>query len=169
MDLDFLESDLSELVELELILLFIYLNSFLPSVGVLSTFGCSSTTTVEVAAASFFFSIASNRGGTPRRLGFSSSTGISMGISIQECAEEFENRNKTTQNGGSQRPNSHQFSGTMGFTTHQRHKKILKLAKGYRGRQKNCYTIAVRSVIKAQSRAYVLVLIVLVTDMWVES
>ncbi|KAK8830998.1 hypothetical protein WA577_003698 [Blastocystis sp. JDR] len=43
----------------------------------------------------------------------------------------------------------------MAPTTHHYHKKILKLAKGFRGRQKNCYTIAVRSVIKAQSRAYV--------------
>lgn len=44
----------------------------------------------------------------------------------------------------------------MAPTTHHSHKKILKLAKGYRGRQKNCYTVAVRSVIKAQSRAFVL-------------
>lgn len=44
----------------------------------------------------------------------------------------------------------------MAPTTHHYHKKILKLAKGYRGRQKSCYTVAVRSVIKAQSRAFVL-------------
>lgn len=42
----------------------------------------------------------------------------------------------------------------MGFVAHQYHKKIIKLAKGYRGRQKNCYRIAVRSVIKAQARSY---------------
>lgn len=41
----------------------------------------------------------------------------------------------------------------MAPTTHHYHKKILKLAKGFRGRQKNCYTIAVRSVIKAQSQS----------------
>lgn len=41
-----------------------------------------------------------------------------------------------------------------GTTTHARHKKILKLAKGYRGRSKNCYRIAVERVEKALQYAY---------------
>ncbi|MFQ5785619.1 MAG: 50S ribosomal protein L20 [Alphaproteobacteria bacterium] len=41
-----------------------------------------------------------------------------------------------------------------GVTTHARHKKILKLAKGYRGRSKNCYRIALRRVEKALQYAY---------------
>lgn len=41
-----------------------------------------------------------------------------------------------------------------GITTHARHKKILKLAKGYRGRSKNCYRIAVERVEKALQYAY---------------
>lgn len=41
-----------------------------------------------------------------------------------------------------------------GVTTHARHKKILKLAKGYRGRAKNCYTIALQRVEKAIQYAY---------------
>ncbi|MFP3032714.1 MAG: 50S ribosomal protein L20, partial [Wolbachia sp.] len=36
-----------------------------------------------------------------------------------------------------------------GVTTHARHKKILKLAKGYRGRAKSCYRIALQRVEKA--------------------
>ncbi|AZL15723.1 50S ribosomal protein L20 [Rickettsiales endosymbiont of Stachyamoeba lipophora] len=41
-----------------------------------------------------------------------------------------------------------------GVTTRARHKKILKLAKGYRGRAKNCYRIAVEKVEKALQYAY---------------
>ena len=36
-----------------------------------------------------------------------------------------------------------------GVTKRARHKKILKLAKGYRGRAKNCYRIAIQKVEKA--------------------
>lgn len=35
-----------------------------------------------------------------------------------------------------------------------RHKKILKMAKGYRGRAKNCFRIAVQRVEKALQYAY---------------
>ena len=41
-----------------------------------------------------------------------------------------------------------------GVTTKARHKKILKMAKGYRGRAKNCFRIAVQKVEKALSYAY---------------
>jgi large subunit ribosomal protein L20 len=41
-----------------------------------------------------------------------------------------------------------------GMTNHARHKKIIKMAKGYRGRSKNCYHIAVRRVEKALQYAY---------------
>jgi large subunit ribosomal protein L20 len=41
-----------------------------------------------------------------------------------------------------------------GITTHARHKKILKLAKGYRGRSKSCYRIALERVEKALQYAY---------------
>ncbi len=41
-----------------------------------------------------------------------------------------------------------------GVTNHARHKKIIKLAKGYRGRSKNCYRIALRRVEKALQYAY---------------
>lgn len=61
------------------------------------------------------------------------------------------------------------FSVAMGLTTRHYHKKILKLAKGFRGRQKNCYTIAVRSVIKAQRRSYDLLSIRFILGMWEES
>lgn len=39
-------------------------------------------------------------------------------------------------------------------TTNKRHKKILKLAKGYRGRSKSCYRIAVEKVEKGLQYAY---------------
>jgi large subunit ribosomal protein L20 len=39
-------------------------------------------------------------------------------------------------------------------TKKARHKKILKLAKGYRGRAKNCYRIAIQRVEKALQYAY---------------
>ncbi len=41
-----------------------------------------------------------------------------------------------------------------GVTTHARHKKVIKLAKGYRGRSKNCYRIALQRVEKALQYAY---------------
>jgi large subunit ribosomal protein L20 len=41
-----------------------------------------------------------------------------------------------------------------GTTQHARHKKILKLAKGYRGRGNNCYRIAKEKVEKALRYAY---------------
>ncbi len=37
---------------------------------------------------------------------------------------------------------------------HARHVKVLKLAKGYRGRSKNCYRIALERVEKALRYAY---------------
>jgi large subunit ribosomal protein L20 len=41
-----------------------------------------------------------------------------------------------------------------GTTTHARHKKVLKLAKGYRGRSSTCYRIALQRVEKALQYAY---------------
>ena len=41
-----------------------------------------------------------------------------------------------------------------GVTAWTRHKKILKLAKGYRGRRKNVYSIAKQAVMKAGQYAY---------------
>jgi large subunit ribosomal protein L20 len=41
-----------------------------------------------------------------------------------------------------------------GVTAHARHKKILKQAKGYRGRRKNVYRVAVQAVTKAGQYAY---------------
>ncbi len=41
-----------------------------------------------------------------------------------------------------------------GVTKRARHKKILKLAKGYRGRAKNCYRVAIEKVEKALQYAY---------------
>lgn len=41
-----------------------------------------------------------------------------------------------------------------GVTTHARHKKIIKMAKGYRGRSKNCFRIAIQKVEKALQYAY---------------
>jgi large subunit ribosomal protein L20 len=41
-----------------------------------------------------------------------------------------------------------------GVTSHARHKKILKLAKGYRGRAKNNYRIALEKVEKGLRYAY---------------
>ncbi len=39
-------------------------------------------------------------------------------------------------------------------TKKARHKKILKMAKGYRGRSKNCFRIAIQRVEKALQYAY---------------
>ncbi len=41
-----------------------------------------------------------------------------------------------------------------GVTTHQRHKKILKMAKGYRGRSSTCFRVAVEKVEKGLQYAY---------------
>jgi len=41
-----------------------------------------------------------------------------------------------------------------GVTRKARHKKILKMAKGYRGRSKNCFRIAIQRVEKALQYAY---------------
>jgi ribosomal protein L20 len=41
-----------------------------------------------------------------------------------------------------------------GVTARARHKKVLALAKGYRGRRKNVYRIAKQAVMKAGQYAY---------------
>lgn len=41
-----------------------------------------------------------------------------------------------------------------GVTTHARHKKILKQAKGYRGRRKNTFRVAIQAVEKGLQYAY---------------
>jgi large subunit ribosomal protein L20 len=41
-----------------------------------------------------------------------------------------------------------------GVTTHARHKKILKLAKGYRGRSKDAFRIGIEKVEKGLQYAY---------------
>jgi len=41
-----------------------------------------------------------------------------------------------------------------GSVAKKRHKKVLKLAKGFRGRAKNCFRIAIEKVEKALSYAY---------------
>jgi large subunit ribosomal protein L20 len=41
-----------------------------------------------------------------------------------------------------------------GVTTHARHKKVLKLAKGYRGRASSCYRVAIEKVEKGLRYAY---------------
>ena len=41
-----------------------------------------------------------------------------------------------------------------GVTAHARHKKVLALAKGYRGRSNNCYRLALQRVEKALQYAY---------------
>ncbi len=43
---------------------------------------------------------------------------------------------------------------SRGVTNHARHKKVLKLAKGYRGRQKNTIRIATERVEKGLQYAY---------------
>lgn len=43
---------------------------------------------------------------------------------------------------------------TSGKITKNRHRKIIKLAKGYRGRAKNCFTVAIEKVEKALRYAY---------------
>ncbi len=41
-----------------------------------------------------------------------------------------------------------------GVTTHARHKKIIKMAKGYRGRSSTCFRPAIQRVEKALQYAY---------------
>jgi len=41
-----------------------------------------------------------------------------------------------------------------GVTTHARHKKVLKLAKGYRGRSSTCFRVAIEKVEKGLQYAY---------------
>ncbi|MEE8392971.1 MAG: 50S ribosomal protein L20 [Rhodospirillales bacterium] len=41
-----------------------------------------------------------------------------------------------------------------GVTGHARHKKVLKMARGYRGRAKNCYRVALERVEKGLQYAY---------------
>jgi len=41
-----------------------------------------------------------------------------------------------------------------GASSRARHKKILKMAKGYRGRAKTCFTVAIEKVEKALQYAY---------------
>jgi large subunit ribosomal protein L20 len=41
-----------------------------------------------------------------------------------------------------------------GVTSHARHKKVIGRAKGYRGRSKNCYRLALGRVEKALQYAY---------------
>ena len=43
---------------------------------------------------------------------------------------------------------------SRGVTTHARHKKIIKQAKGYRGRRKNTFRTAVQAVEKGLQYAY---------------
>lgn len=38
--------------------------------------------------------------------------------------------------------------------THRRHKKVLKMAKGYRGRAKSCFRVAIEKVEKGLQYAY---------------
>ncbi len=41
-----------------------------------------------------------------------------------------------------------------GVQAHARHKKVIKAAKGYRGRRKNCFRTATQAVDKARQYAY---------------
>ena len=41
-----------------------------------------------------------------------------------------------------------------GKVSKNRHKKVLKMAKGYRGRSKNCYRVAIEKVEKGLQYAY---------------
>jgi large subunit ribosomal protein L20 len=43
---------------------------------------------------------------------------------------------------------------TWGVPSHNRHKKVLKQAKGYRGRAKSCYKIAINRLEKGLQYAY---------------
>ncbi|HKJ83021.1 MAG TPA: 50S ribosomal protein L20 [Mariprofundaceae bacterium] len=41
-----------------------------------------------------------------------------------------------------------------GVSAHARHNKVVKAAKGYRGRRKNCFRVATQAVDKARQYAY---------------
>lgn len=41
-----------------------------------------------------------------------------------------------------------------GVSAHARHRKVIKMAKGYRGRSKNCFRIAIQRVERALQYAY---------------
>lgn len=41
-----------------------------------------------------------------------------------------------------------------GVTTHARHKKVVKMAKGYRGRAKDCFRVAIEKVEKGLQYQY---------------
>lgn len=43
---------------------------------------------------------------------------------------------------------------SRGVTAHARHRKVVKLAKGYRGRSNNCFRLALGRVEKALQYAY---------------
>ena len=43
---------------------------------------------------------------------------------------------------------------TRGVTTHARHRKVIKSAKGYYGARKNLFTVAAQAVEKASQYAY---------------
>ncbi len=43
---------------------------------------------------------------------------------------------------------------TRGVTNHKRHKKVIKMAKGYRGRSKSCFRLALNRVEKGLQYAY---------------
>lgn len=47
-----------------------------------------------------------------------------------------------------------QIQQTVRGMANHRHKKILKLAKGYKGRANRCYTIAIQRVTRAKQNAY---------------
>jgi hypothetical protein len=49
--------------------------------------------------------------------------------------------------------NNHSFNIVREMANH-RHKKIIKLAKGFRGRANRCYTVAFHRVQKARQYAY---------------
>jgi large subunit ribosomal protein L20 len=44
---------------------------------------------------------------------------------------------------------------TFAVARHKKHKKVLKLVKGFRGRAKNCYRIAKPALLKSWKYAYV--------------
>ena len=41
-----------------------------------------------------------------------------------------------------------------GVVSHKRHRKIIKMAKGFKGRRKNCFRVAVQAVEKSLQYAY---------------
>ncbi|ATW06083.1 50S ribosomal subunit protein L20 [Candidatus Hodgkinia cicadicola] len=43
---------------------------------------------------------------------------------------------------------------SRGVSAHGRHKRLLNLAKGYRGRRKSCVRVAKQAVVRAMSNSY---------------